>query len=258
MDNDGRGWLTMGVTVAQVEHTALVTMDWPDRRNALGPEEAAAVSEALTEAAAPRDVAVVTLTGNGAFCAGGNLKAASNRTGMAPEERRTLVYGAFQGLVNTLIDLPVPTIAAIDGPAVGMGLDLALACDSRFIGLEAWVSQGWGRVSLVPATGGVLLLELRAPGALWRLLESQPRLDAAAAADLGIAEPATGGTALDRALERGQRLSSMSRAALEAYAELSRDHLRRHLHPHMETALRHQLELLADPEFAARVGTVLK
>jgi enoyl-CoA hydratase/carnithine racemase len=244
--------------VARVERTAIVTMDWPDQRNALGPEEAAAVSQALQEAAGPPDVAAVILTGNGAFCAGGNLKAASTRVGMAPEERRTLVYGAFQGLVKTLIDLPVPTIAAVDGPAVGMGLDLALACDSRFIGPEGWVSQGWGRVNLVPATGGVLLLEMRAPGTLWRLLESQPRVDAAAAVDLGIAEPVTDGTAADRALERGRGLSSMSRAALEAYARLSRDHLSRHLEAHMEAALRHQLELLADPEFATRVAAVLK
>jgi enoyl-CoA hydratase/carnithine racemase len=247
----------MGVQVSRRGPAAVVTMSWPEQRNALGPEEATEVSGALRQAAADPDVAGVVLTGEGAFSAGGNLKAASTRVEMPPEERRTLVYGAFQGLIGTLIGLPVPTVAAIDGPAVGMGLDLALACDSRFIGPEGWVSQGWGRMSLVPATGGVFLLQLRAPDALWRLLEQQPRLDAAATAELGLAEPAAPATARERAVERVTGLAAMSRAALEAYADLSRYHLRQHLDQHLEIALRHQLVLLADPGFRARAAQVL-
>ena len=247
----------MGVLISRNGPAAVVTMSWPEQRNALGPDEARQVSDALREAALESDVAGVVLTGEGAFCAGGNLKAASTRVEMPPEERRTLVYGAFQGLVHTLIGLPVPTVAAVDGPAVGMGLDLALACDSRFIGPEGWVSQGWGRMSLVPATGGVFFLQLRAPDALWRLLEDQPRLDAEAAAALQIAEPAAPSRAVDRAVERVTRLASMSRAALEAYADLARYHVRQHLDAHLETALRHQLVLLADPGFRDRVAKVL-
>lgn len=247
----------MGVLTTRDGPVAVVTMNWPERRNALGPEEAAELSRALGEASAPPDVAGVVLTGTGAFCAGGNLKAAATRAGMPPDERRSLVYGAYQGLIGTLVGLPVPTVAAIDGPAVGMGLDIALACDSRFIGPEGWVSQGWGRMSLVPATGGVLLLHLRAPDALWRLLEEHPRLDAEAAAGLGLAEVTGGRTALDRAAERVRSMASMSRPALEAYADLSRYHLRSHLDDHLATALRHQLVLLADPEFRARVSRIL-
>lgn len=247
----------MGVHLSRYGPAAVVTMSWPEQRNALGPDEAVEVTDALRDAASPTDVAGVVLTGEGAFCAGGNLKAASTRVEMPPEQRRTLVYGAFQGLIKTLVDLPVPTVAAVDGPAVGMGLDLALACDSRFVGPDGWVSQGWGRMSLVPATGGVLLLGLRSPDALWRLLEGQPRLDGAAAAELRIAEAAGPGTALDRAVDRVTQLATMSRAALEAYADLSRDHLRRHLDEHLAIGLRHQLTLLADPEFRARVARVL-
>jgi enoyl-CoA hydratase/carnithine racemase len=247
----------MGVLISRHGPAAVVTMSWAEQRNALGPEEASQVADALRQAASESDVAGVVLTGEGAFCAGGNLKAASTRVEMPPEERRTLVYGAFQGLIQTLIGLPVPTVAAVDGPAVGMGLDLALACDSRFIGPDGWVSQGWGRMSLVPATGGVFFLQMRAPDALWRLLEDQPRLDAEAAAALQLAEPAAPSRAVGRAVERVTKLASMSRAALEAYADLSRYHVRQHLDAHLETALRHQLVLLADPEFRARVAKVL-
>jgi 2-(1,2-epoxy-1,2-dihydrophenyl)acetyl-CoA isomerase len=247
----------MGVEVSRQGAAAVVTMRWPEQRNALGPEEASAVAKALQEAASDPTAAAVVLTGEGAFCAGGNLKGAVTRQDMSPEERRTLVYGAYQGLIRALVDLPLPTVAAVDGPAVGMGLDIALVCDSRFVGPDGWVSQGWGRMSLVPATGGVLFLGFRAPNALWPLLESQPRLDATAAEEYGIAESAGDKTALERSIERAENLSSMSRAALCAYAELSRDLLRRHLEDHLAIGLRHQLGLLADPAFQARVAKVL-
>jgi 2-(1,2-epoxy-1,2-dihydrophenyl)acetyl-CoA isomerase len=247
----------MGVAVTRQGTAAVVTMQWPEQRNALGPDEASEVATALREAASNPEAVGVVLTGEGAFCAGGNLKGAVTRQGMSPEERRTLVYGAYQGLIRTLLDLPLPTVAAIDGPAVGMGLDIALACDSRFVGPDGWLSQGWGRMSLVPATGGVLLLGLRAPNALWRILEDQPRLDGSAAEQLGIAESSGTGSALERSIERLDKLSSMSRAALSAYAELSRDLLRRNLDEHLAVGLRHQLELLADPDFRSRVAKVL-
>jgi enoyl-CoA hydratase/carnithine racemase len=89
------------------------------------------------------------------------------------------------------------------------------------------------------------------------MLETQPRLDAAAAAAMGIAESALPATALERAVERVTNLASMSRAALEAYAELSRHHIRRHVEEHFALGLRHQLGLLADPGFRDRVAKVL-
>lgn len=247
----------MGVDVSLRGAAAVVTMRWPAQRNALGPEESSEVADALRTAAAEPNAAGVVLTGEGAFCAGGNLKGAASRQDMPPEQRRTLVYGAYQGLIRTLVDLPVPTVAAVDGPAVGMGLDIALACDSRFVGPEGWVSQGWGKMSLAPATGGALLLALRAPNALWPLLETQPRLDGPAAQAMGIAESSGSSTALERAVARVENLAAMTRPALAAYAELSRDLLRRHLDTHLEAGLAHQLGLLADPEFRNRVARTL-
>ena len=246
----------MGVVVEHSGAAAVVTLDWPDRRNALGPDESRELSDAV-RAAVTAEVCGLVLTGNGAFCAGGNLRGAVERSDLDPSERRQVVYAAYQGVVRALIDCPVPTIAAVDGPAVGMGFDLALACDSRFVGPDGWCQQGWGRVGLVPGTGGELLLRLRAPNALWSMLEEQPRLDAASLATLNLAEQVTEGTARERAIARVKRLSVMSREALEAYVALHRAELRALLPAHLEHAVERQLSLLASPEFAERVQRVL-
>ncbi len=247
----------MGVQVEYAGPAAIVVLDWPEQRNALGPDESREVTSAI-EAAITPDVCGLVLTGNGAFCAGGNLKGAVGRADMDPDERRRLVYSAYQGLVRALIACPVPTVAAIDGPAIGMGFDLALACDCRFVGPGGWCQQGWGRVGLVPGTGGELLLRLKAPDALWQLLEHQPRLDAAAAHALHLAEPVDSGTARDRAVERVSRLEAMSREALEAYVDLHRADLRALLDDHLARAVGHQVSLLGSPSFAERVARTLK
>ena len=133
----------MGVTVDFEGSVATVTLRWPEQRNALGPDEAREVTAALGSAV-EQGAQVVVLTGEGAFCAGGNLRGMVARAEMPPEERRRLVYSAYQGLLRALVDLPVPTLAALDGPAVGMGFDIALACDARLVGPGGWVRQGWG------------------------------------------------------------------------------------------------------------------
>jgi enoyl-CoA hydratase/carnithine racemase len=247
----------MGVVTEVKGHAALVILDWPEKRNALGPEQASELAAALRTAAADPGVRGVVITGNGAFCAGGDIRGMVARADMPPEERRALVYTAYQGLIRSVLDLPVPTVAAVDGPAVGMGLDLALACDSRFIGPEGWCRQGWARIGLIPGTGGELLLRMRAPGALWTLLDGQPKVPADLAERLGIGERTGELTAREMALHRVESYAAYSRATLAGYIRLSRSELRARLPEHQAECLAVQLELLADPEFRDRAGGAL-
>jgi 2-(1,2-epoxy-1,2-dihydrophenyl)acetyl-CoA isomerase len=247
----------MGVVTEVTGPAAVVMLDWPDKRNALGPDEANEVAAALRSAAARPGVRGIVLTGNGAFCAGGDINGMVARADMSPEERRALVYGAYQGLIRTVTDLPVPTVAAVDGPAVGMGFDLALACDSRFIGPEGWCRQGWARIGLIPGTGGELLLRLRAPGALWRLLDGQPKVGAALAEHLGIGEATDGLTARQAAIKRVESYAVYPQATISGYIRLNRAELRARLAEHQAECLAAQLELLADPSFKDRARAAL-
>jgi 2-(1,2-epoxy-1,2-dihydrophenyl)acetyl-CoA isomerase len=244
----------VGVVLERSGHAAVVVLDWPERRNAVGPDEALEIAAVLQTAAEPDDVCGVVLTGNGAFCAGGNLKGMVERASLSAEQRREVIYGAFHVLIRALVAVPVTTIAAIDGPAVGLGFDLALACDSRFVGPEGWCQQGWGKLGLVGGTGGELLLRRRAPAALWALLESQPRLDGAACVHLGLGEMVGEGTARARAVARVDALAPMSRDAIEAYVDLSRRDLGAGFEDHLARAVDHQVRLLSSPGFVNRVA----
>lgn len=210
----------MPVTVTEVGAARVVTLDWPEKRNSLGPEDTVEVAEAIERAGREARAALV-LTGAGAFCAGGDLRAFSEVSRTLPvTEIRDTVYGRVQSMVRALADCPVPTVAAVDGPAVGLGLDLALACDMRFVGARGFLQQGWARAGLIAGTGGVGLLERAAPGQLWRLIATQERLGPERAAELGLAEPAK--EALPAALARAEELAAVERDVLTHYCVLSR------------------------------------
>jgi enoyl-CoA hydratase/carnithine racemase len=230
-------------------------MDWPEQRNAIGPDEAGELIEAIAAAVALPGVCGLVLTGSEvAFCAGGNLRGMAERASMDPEERAALVYGKYQGIIRALIGVEVVTVAALDGPAVGMGFDLALACDTVMVGPSGWARQGWGRLGLLPATGGMLLLRSSAPRAWWRLVADQPKLDGPALEQLGVAEAVADGTALAAAIERVRTLAAMSLPTVKGYVELSRAAIRAQLDEHLAVAVRHQKALLASPEFAERLA----
>jgi enoyl-CoA hydratase len=209
------------VTREKIGEAIVVTLRWTDRRNALGPEEAAAVADELEEAARS-DAAGLILSGEGAFCAGGDLRAfAEISASMDAAEIRTRVYGNVQRMIRALGTAPMPTIAAVDGAAVGLGMDMALACDTRLIGPQGWLQQGWGRAGLISATGGTAFLQRLHPGLVWRLLAEQPRLDAEDCARLGLGE-AGDPSALEASLARVEALGAIPRDVLSAYAEIAR------------------------------------
>lgn len=246
----------MGVRVERNESVSVVTLDWPERRNALSVDAMRELAEVLRRETTA-DIAAVVLSGNGAFCAGADLRRVVERQAMSEDERRADVRSAAQGLVTAIVDSPVPMLAAVDGPAVGLGFDLALACNDLLVGPEGWCMQGWGRIGAIPATGGLLFLRDRNPSLLWKLLAEQPRITGADAERWGLAEAVHEGTAREAAVARATALAALPRPAVLAYVRLARTAVRRDLPAHFAQCADEQVRLLADPELADRVATVL-
>lgn len=239
----------MGVTIDRSAHAAIVTLRWPERRNALGPQEAEQVAEAIAEAAGSGAAALV-LTGEKAFCAGGDLPSIlAAIDGAAPAEVEAIVYDRFQTLARALRGCRIPTVAAVNGAAIGLGLDLALWCDRRFVAPSARLGQGWARMGLVPGTGGAALLERLAPGLLWKLLGSGGELTVDDAAAHGIAEVVADPVAA--AVEFAAALSRVGSQALAGYVALTRTGLPDDAYLH--ECARLQSHRLTSADFARRV-----
>ena len=142
----------------------VVVLSWPRSVTCGIPADADSLIVRLSEAEDEACRCVVLSAEGTAFCAGGNLREVWRLVQMGEDAVRARIYGSFQGLVRRLRSLPVPVIAAVDGPAVGLGFDLALACDLRLFGADAWVQQGWATVGLIPATGGFRFLSRSGDG----------------------------------------------------------------------------------------------
>lgn len=144
-------------------HTALVTLNRPDTRNALSGEDMFAAFEALVDKLnADLSVRAAVLTGAGsAFCSGGNVAEMRDRTGMfagSPEEITERYRQGIQRIPRALARLQVPLIAAVNGPAIGAGLDLACMCDVRIAGQSARFAESFVKLGLVSGDGGAWLL----------------------------------------------------------------------------------------------------
>lgn len=140
-----------------------VRMDSPETRNALSePSQMQEFIDLCAKVRADRSIKVMILTGNGpAFCAGGNVKDMRDRGGIfagSPYEVRESYRNGIQRIPMCLYDLDVPVIAALNGPAVGAGLDLACMCDVRLAADTAKFAESFVKLGIVPGDGGAWLL----------------------------------------------------------------------------------------------------
>jgi enoyl-CoA hydratase len=132
-------------------HVALITVNDPDRRNAVTSDMSAQLRAAVERAEADSDVHAVVVTGAGkAFCAGADLSA----LGSAAEEGLRRLYDGFMAVGTCML----PTIAAVNGPAVGAGLNLALAADVRIAGPKALFDARFQKLGIHPGGGATWML----------------------------------------------------------------------------------------------------
>jgi enoyl-CoA hydratase len=167
---------------------ALITLNAPERRNALTVEMARALTVACEEVDADDAIGAVVVRANGFFCAGGDRAtlAAAGEDPADPERftRMGAVYRSFARVG----ELAAPTIAAVRGGAVGAGLNLMLATDVRVVARDAKVISGFIPISLHPGGGhGALLGRTGAREAAAAMMLFGESIDGARAAELGFA-----------------------------------------------------------------------
>lgn len=144
-------------------HVEQWTLNRPDARNAISDAEMVdAIVDAVSAVNGDMDVRAVVLTGAGsAFSAGGNIKDMSDKRGMfggSPAEIRAGYRQGIQRIPRALYHCEVPVIAAVNGPAVGAGCDLALMCDLRIASSTAFFAESFVQLGIIPGDGGAWLL----------------------------------------------------------------------------------------------------
>jgi 2-(1,2-epoxy-1,2-dihydrophenyl)acetyl-CoA isomerase len=137
---------------------ALLTLNRPTRRNALTIGLVRAIADGVTDAVTDGARAVILTGAPPVFCAGGDMPELSGVAEDGALAVSDVIYGNFHRLVRTVTGAPVPVIAAVNGAAIGAGLDLALICDLRIASTEATFVSSWISVGLVPGMGGAFLL----------------------------------------------------------------------------------------------------
>lgn len=241
---------------------ARITLNRPDRLNAWNPDLGRALADALTRRAAEPDVRAVLVTGAGrAFSSGADLRAGFDPH---PEDGRPDVGTALRDVYHPLIAgvrrLEKPVVAAVNGPAVGIGCSLALACDLVLAAESAYFLLAFVNIGLMPDGGSTLFIPARVGAA--RASEMAllgERVPAGRALEWGLVNAVHGDDhVMDAADELASRLAA---GPTRSYAGSKRA-LNRMLYPELEAQLaleaEIQHELARTDDFVEGVGAFVE
>ena len=162
-----------------------LTLNRPDRLNAASLEMADELNAALDQLDGAR---AVLITGAGrAFCSGADLQGRSERAGSVGQGSHAALTRHYNPLMMKLAELDVPTVAAVNGPAAGIGCSIALACDFVLAGSSAYFLQAFVNIGLVPDGGASwMLTRLIGKARATEMMMLGEKIGAAKAADWGL------------------------------------------------------------------------
>jgi 2-(1,2-epoxy-1,2-dihydrophenyl)acetyl-CoA isomerase len=202
-----------------------LTLNRPERRNALTPDLATALAQELDLAEERGAAHVVVLAGAGGhFCAGLDLHWLRSLGEVPPAPQLQRGLAAFQSAVLAIVRCQLPVIAEIRGSAAGFGLDLALACDMRFAESGAKLTSAFSRMGLVPDGGSTFTLpRLVGPGHALRFLMTGETVTAERACALGLVDEVKPDGELDAAVSSAaQAIAAAAPASVRAIKRLVR------------------------------------
>lgn len=213
----------MTVQITSADRIATITIDRPDRMNALDEPTRLALAEAIRASGEDADIGAIVLTGAGrAFCAGQDLAAIHEL-----DDAEDTVARTYNPIVEAIVATGTPVIAAVNGAAVGAGMGIVLACDVVLMSEKASLACVFGKVGLVPDTGTSWQL-VRTVGYLraYEIATTGRRISATEALELGLATAVVPPEELAaRARTRALELAAGPRAALALTKQILRSAL---------------------------------
>jgi len=209
---------------------AVITLNTPATRNALASDaQYGGIEQACATISADRRIRAAIVTGAGnAFCAGGDIKQMLARTQdpqlQAVDDRYHYKEGIHR-IPLALYELEVPTIAAVNGPAIGAGLDLACMCDIRLATPEARFAESFVKLGIIPGDGGAFLLQrIVGPSRAAEMTFTGEPIDAQQALAFGLVSAVVPAQELmPQAMRLAQRIAANAPHALRMAKRLMRE-----------------------------------
>ncbi|MCB1914796.1 MAG: crotonase/enoyl-CoA hydratase family protein [Rhodocyclaceae bacterium] len=228
------------VQYEQRDAIVTLTLNRPDQRNALtDPGQWDDLADACRRVQRDDSVKVVVLTGAGsAFCAGGNVKDFHEKKGLAagsPAQIRENYRRGIQRIPMAFWRLDVPTIAAVNGPAIGAGCDLACMADIRIASENARFAESFVRLGLIPGDGGAWFLQrILGYSRAAELSFTGDMIDARMAREIGLVNHVT---KPERLLEEAHLLAGRIAANPGGALRMTKRLMREAQHASLETVL---------------------
>jgi 2-(1,2-epoxy-1,2-dihydrophenyl)acetyl-CoA isomerase len=238
-----------------------IRLNRPEKMNAIGALTRQQLGDAIKQAERADDVRVVVLTGTGrAFSSGADVTEMISGGGMrTPEDMGNVLRNEYMPMLNRLRTMPKPVIAAMNGPAVGIGASFALACDIRIATPEAYILEAFVNIGLAP-DGGVswLLPRLAGTGVAYEMFFTGKPLSAEDAQRLGVINRVVPADRLEEEVrDLANQLASQPRQALAGAKRAVNHALTSSYEDAMEFESYLQEAQAASPEFADGVQNFL-
>jgi len=236
----------------------LIELNRPEQRNAASEALHTALAVVWDRLAADKQVRAVVLTGRGrAFSAGGDFHVMTRV--QQDEDFRERNVAEARAIIIGMVRFPAPVIAAVNGPAVGLGCSLALLSDLVLMAEGAYLADPHLSVGLVPGDGGPVVLPLVVgPARAKEMLFLGSRVSAEEAARLGLANRVVpGDKLLDEAMDLARRLAALPVKALRDTKRAVNLHLEQAMAAVMEPALAAERDSMRSPEHSEIVAKLL-
>ncbi len=244
--------------IEEADDILTVTMNRPERRNALNPELMDELLRVFDEAGKRASGVLILIGAGDAFCAGldlDHLRSLRQKSQTEHEEDATRVVQLFR----SLYDLPLPTIAAVNGPAIAGGMGLATLCDFTLSASEAKFGYTEARIGFIPAVVASFLGLQVGDKQARDLLLSGRLIQAAEAQRMGLVHEVLEAAALmPRARELAQSLLQNSPESLRATKRLLSSHVRERLDRELQSAIAWSAEARATGDFREGVAAFLE
>jgi enoyl-CoA hydratase/carnithine racemase len=250
----GSGMQIEGVLLGGEGNVRELVLNEPDRRNPMSPAIMAGLIASCDRLEADEAASAVIVTGAGnAFCAGGDLRYNDQNLGHGPDSDHRFLSELYEPFLR-ILDLPMPTIAAINGPAIGGGLALSMLCDIRIAADDAILKSAFSGIGFSPGMGLTYTLPRQVgPAIAAEILYADLTLTGAEAATFGLVNRAVPSAGLmDEARRLAADIASNSSLTNRLIKELLADGYRSELRAQLAREIDAQVTTASSDDFRQR------